>query len=65
VLGRLNARLSEQVAGLLERIDALKETIDTEAERNLAGASGGPAPIAEANPDGPLLEPEPVRGAPA
>ena len=60
VLGRLNARLSEQVAGLLERIDALKATIDTEAERNLAGSGGVAAPI-----DAARSELEPVRGAQA
>ena len=43
VLGRLNARLSEQIASLLTRIDALKQTIDHEAERNLAGQGARPA----------------------
>jgi hypothetical protein len=60
VLGRLNARLSEQVAGLLERIDALKATIDTEAERNLAGLSTGPVPISND-----LADPVPPRAAQA
>jgi hypothetical protein len=58
VLGRLNARLSEQVAGLLERIDALKQTIDHEAERNLSAQGVVVQSIAD-----PLeAEPEP-RGA--
>jgi len=57
VLGRLNARLSEQIAGLLTRIDALKQTIDHEAERNLAGKGAAPAPELEA-------EPEPAPGTP-
>ncbi|MBW3558210.1 MAG: hypothetical protein KY449_00365 [Proteobacteria bacterium] len=64
VLGRLNARLSEQVAGLLERIDALKATIDSEAERNLAASTAAAAPIADPIPES-HASPEPARGAPA
>lgn len=66
VLGRLNARLSEQVAGLLERIDALKATIDTEAEANLAGQGTAAVPISSApEPASPFLEAEPARGSQA
>lgn len=56
VLSRLNARLSEQIASLLTRIDALKETIDHEAQRNLAGQGGAAPP--ERDPE-PAQAPEP------